>query len=283
MLEHYADRLTKLVTTRGPICAGIDPRADQLPRRDLDEPVACAVWGEAVAKLLSDKVPVLKPQIAFFGDSWDAVDQIGVVSAENGGALVIGDCKRGDIGSTAEAYADRLLGNDSAMDAVTLNPYLGRDSLEPFIEMAEKTNKGVFILVKTSNKGSYDIQERYDHETGLQIFELVARMVNDLGKKYVGDCGRSRVGAVVGLTNSPEDVARCRELMPDAWFLMPGYGAQGGKPEVMKAALDERGGGVLINASRSLTMPWEGPAPRDWRKRVEAALDVMKKDLEQYV
>lgn len=278
--EHYADRLKRLVEERGPICAGIDPHPSQMSQPQND--MACAKWGVDVAKLLADKVAVLKPQIAFFGDEWTPVTQIGLTAMENGGAMVIGDCKRGDIGSTAVAYAERLLGYESAVDAITVNPYLGRDSLEPFVAMAEKMNKGIFVLVKTSNPGSRDFQDLYEYDTGFRIYELVAKMVNDLGKKYVGAFGQSRVGAVVGLTNTVEEVEACRSLMPDAWFLMPGYGAQGGDPAVYKAALDKRGSGVLVNASRSLTLPWDGPKPRDWKARVEVALHNMKKNLESF-
>jgi orotidine-5'-phosphate decarboxylase len=278
--EHYADRLKRLVSERGPICAGIDPHPKQMHDGASDDDII--KWSEECAEILRDKVAVIKPQIAFFGDDWTGVTQVALTSMEEGGALVIGDCKRGDIGSTAEAYADRLLGYESAVDAITVNPYLGRDSLEPFVEMAERTNKGIFVLVKTSNRGSHDFQDRYDNETGLRIFELVAQMVNDLGKKHLGSFGQSRVGAVVGLTNTVEEVQACRALMPDAWFLMPGYGAQGGDPAVYKAALDKRGSGVLINASRSLTLPWEGKKPRDWKARVEKALVDMKKDLERF-
>lgn len=278
--EHFADRLKRLVKDRGPICAGIDPHPKQMPESANDESIA--KWAAECATLLANDVAVLKPQIAFFGDEWTPVTQVALASMEHGGALVIGDCKRGDIGSTAEAYADRLLGYESAVDAITVNPYLGRDSLEPFVEMAARMNKGIFVLVKTSNRGSFDIQERYDNETGLRIFELVARMVNDLGKDHLGAFGQSRVGAVVGLTNTVEDVQQCRELMPNAWFLMPGYGAQGGDPAVYKAALDSRGSGVLVSASRSLTTPWEGRKPRDWKARVEKALKDMKKDLERF-
>ena len=275
---HFSDRLDALVKERGPICAGIDPRPKQMPQPQ-DE-VATAKWGEEVAKLLADKVAVLKPQIAFFQDEWTAVDQIGIAAME-GGALVIGDCKRGDIGSTAVAYADRILGYASTVNAVTLNPYLGRDALAPFIDMAVQMNKGVFVLVKTSNPGSADIQDLMT-TGGERVYEIVARMVDEIGKDHLGKDGRSCVGAVVGLTNTVEEVKRCRELMPNAWFLMPGYGAQGGSPDVYKAALDKRGGGVIVSASRSLTLPWQGPAPAQWKKRVEAALETMKKDLEQY-
>ena len=240
------------------------------------------MWGEEVATLLADKVACLKPQIAFFQDEWTAVDQIGIAAMNNGGALVIGDCKRGDIGSTAKAYAERILGYSSAVNAVTLNPYLGRDSVQPFLDVAAETNKGVFILVKTSNPGSQDLQDIMT-TGGERVYEVVARMVNDLGLPYIGKQGRSSVGAVVGLTNTVEEVARCRELMPDAWFLMPGYGAQGGDPAVYKAALDKRGGGVLVSASRSLTLPWRGEAPARWKKRIEIELKIMKEELKAYV
>jgi len=275
---HFSDRLDALVKERGPICAGIDPRPNQMPQPQ-DE-VATAKWGEEVAKLLADKVAVIKPQIAFFQDEWTAVDQIGIAAME-GGALVIGDCKRGDIGSTAVAYADRILGYASTVNAVTLNPYLGRDSLAPFIDMAVQMNKGVFVLVKTSNPGSADIQDLMT--TGDErVYEIVARMVDEIGKDHLGKDGRSCVGAVVGLTNTVEEVKRCRELMPNTWFLMPGYGAQGGSPDVYKAALDKRGGGVIVSASRSLTLPWKGPAPAQWKKRIEAELETMKKELKAY-
>jgi orotidine-5'-phosphate decarboxylase len=277
---HFADRLTDLVKERGPICAGIDPRLGQMPKPQ-DE-AAAAQWGEEVAALLADKVACLKPQIAFFQDEWTAVDQIGIAAMNNGGAMVIGDCKRGDIGSTAKAYADRILGYASAVNAVTLNPYLGRDSIQPFLDVAADTRKGVFILVKTSNPGSADIQNLPTDHAGKRVWEIVADMVNDLGKPYIGKSGRSAVGAVVGLTNTVEEVKRCRELMPDAWFLMPGYGAQGGSPEVYKAALDRRGGGVLVSASRSLTLPWRGEAPARWKKRIEIELKVMQRELAVY-
>jgi len=212
---HFADRLTALVKERGPICAGIDPRLKQMPQPQ-DE-VAAAKWGEEVAALLADKVACLKPQIAFFQDDWTAVDQIGIASMNNGGALVIGDCKRGDIGSTAKAYADRILGFSSTVNAVTLNPYLGKDSLQPFIDVADQTHKGVFILVKTSNPGSADIQDLKTDTMGMwRVWEHVAKMVDDLGAPYIGKKGRSLVGAVVGLTNTVEEVKRCRELMPNA-------------------------------------------------------------------
>lgn len=226
---------------------------------------------------LGSQVPIIKPQLAFFGDEWASVESLTSVARE-GGSLLLADAKRGDIGSTAEAYADRILGPDGPCDAVTLNPYLGGDSVEPWIERAAANGKGLFLLVKTSNPGSADLQDLKIQDSDT-LCEHVARLVDRLGADHVGESGRSFVGAVVGLTAPVELIARLRELMPRAVFLMPGYGAQGGKPEALAAALDSRGGGVLVSASRSLTHPWKGPAPADWPARVDAALVAMREDL----
>lgn len=275
MAEHFADRLSALVEARGPICAGIDPRPTQLPRGlDLVD------WGAATARLLAGQVAALKPQLAFFEDRWEgplAVAQ----AARSGGALVIADAKRGDIGSTAEAYAQEHLSAQSPFDALTVNPYLGRDSLEPFVEVAARHGKGLFVLVKTSNPGAGDLQD-LELAGGGTVCERVAALVDALGAAHVGASGRSLVGAVVGLTAPVALVARLRELMPRTPFLMPGYGAQGGSVEAYRAALDERGGGVLLSASRSLTLPWSGPGPEDWAARVLAALTETRVDLARY-
>ncbi len=269
---HFADRLGALCAARGPICAGLDPRPAQLPV-ELD----AAGWAAATTVLLADRVAAVKPQVAFFEDDWHTPARV-APAAREGGAVVIADGKRGDIGSTAEAYAQRLLGPGSPFDALTLNPYLGRDALEPFVSAAANNHKGVFVLVKTSNPGAGDLQD-LRLASGETVCEQVARLVDALGAEHCGDDGRSLVGAVVGLTAPVDLVRRLRELMPRAYFLMPGYGAQGGDPAVLQAALDARGGGVLISASRSLTLPWSGEAPGDWQERVIEALRAMRVDL----
>lgn len=272
---HFADRLGVLCARRGPICAGLDPRPEQLPP-ELD----MLGWAAATGVLLADRVAAIKPQVAFFGDDWAGPERIAPTIRE-GGAVVIADCKRGDIGSTAAAYAERLLGPHSRFDAITLNPYLGRDSLEPFVAAAAANHKGLFVLVKTSNPGATDLQDLV-LASGEKVCEQVARLVDALGEAHCGEDGRSLVGAVVGLTAPVELVRRLRELMPRAYFLMPGYGAQGGDPAVLEAALDARGGGVLVSASRSLTLPWSGEAPGDWQERVIEALRAMRLDLARH-
>ncbi|RMG16049.1 MAG: orotidine-5'-phosphate decarboxylase [Planctomycetota bacterium] len=269
---HFADRLSRLCSERGPLCAGIDPRPERLPP-GLD----AVAWGEEACRLLSARVAAIKPQLAFFDDAWEAVERL-APAARAGGALLVADAKRGDIGSTAEAYAQRILERSPA-DAVTLNPYLGGDSLAPWIDAAARLGKGLFVLVKTSNPGSADLQD-LRLEGGETVCERVARLVHRLGEDLRGpESGRSLLGAVVGLTAPPEFVARLRALMPYAFFLLPGYGAQGGDPRTLEAARDERGGGVLVSASRSLTLPWQGAAPTDWPDRIERALLAMRNDL----
>lgn len=275
MTAAFGDRLSELVAARGPVCAGIDPRADALPAG-----MGATRWGEETARLLGGRVATIKPQLAFFDDDWAAVERVARAGRE-GGALVIADCKRGDIDSTAQAYAERILGEGSPFDAATVNPYLGRDSLEPFIKLAAKHGKGLFVLVRTSNPGADDLQSLRvvgpDGRPAETVAERVARLVAEVGAAHVGGrSGRSLVGAVVSLTAPEGVVRRLRELMPDTPFLMPGWGAQGGGVEAYRAALDRRGGGVVLNASRSLTLPWKGAAPADWQDRVLAALETMR-------
>lgn len=273
MTQPFADRLSTLVAERGPICAGIDPRPARLP-----EGLSKEAWGEEVARLLGSRVAITKPQLAFFDDAWSGPEAAARASAE-GGALSIADCKRGDIGSTAAAYAPKLLGPESPFAAATLNPYLGRDALEPFVEVAAREGRGVFVLVKTSNPGSQDLQDLRLAD-GRLLCEQTASLVDAIGREHrAPESGRSLVGAVVGLTAPADLVARLRALMPHAWFLLPGYGAQGGDPRVLAAARDAEGSGVLVSASRSLTLPWEGPGPADWRQRVLGALEEMQAEL----
>ena len=269
---HFGDRLADLVAQRGPVCAGIDPRPEQLPVG-----LGPNDWAEELGRLLGPRVPALKPQLAFFDDAWEGPERSARAGLE-GGALSIADCKRGDIDSTAAAYARRILGPASPFAAATVNPWLGRDSLQPFVDVAAAEGKGLFVLVHTSNPGAADLQGLV-LEGGERVYERAARIVDELGAKHVGRSGLSLVGAVVGLTVAPEVVARLRSLMPRAPFLMPGYGAQGGSPAALEAARIPGVGGVLVNASRSLTFPWKGAGPPDWREQTLAALEAMRRDL----
>ncbi len=285
MSEHFADRLIDAIQATGSAgCVGIDPRPGWDPT-DV-APAGGPPWDYAaeLIRLASGRVPAVKPQLAFLDDDAPGVRRLGR-SAQAQGLLVVADAKRGDIGSTAEAYARTWLAPGSGADALTVNPYLGADALEPFVAEAARAGKGLFVLVRTSNPGARDLQE-LELRTGERVFERVARLVDDLGRAHVGACGFSCVGAVVGATAPPEQVARLRELMPRALFLMPGLGAQGGDLRGVARALDRRGLGVLAPSSRGTAYPWRGkgdagdvPAPPDWRARVTAAIDALNADL----
>jgi orotidine-5'-phosphate decarboxylase len=278
MLEHFADRLTSRTSaTRSVSCVGLDPRPDWIPDEFAGERDPSLAFSRAVIELARGSAAAIKPQLAFFDD--EPAGPVALATLARGDFVTVADAKRGDIGSTAEAYAERWLGPASPWDALTVNPFLGRDSLEPFVSAAEKNGRGLFVLVKTSNKGAEDIQDQV-LASGERVFERVARLVHELGANRIGSCGYSLVGAVVGATAPPDVVARLRELMPKTIFLMPGYGAQGGSRESIARAVDPRGGGVLVPSSRGLTFPWKGKDPKarppaDWRAAVRAELERM--------
>jgi orotidine-5'-phosphate decarboxylase len=195
----------------------------------------------------------VKPQVAFyekfgywgmkaFGDT--------MTYAHKKGLLVIADVKRGDVPSTAEAYAEAYLSKDAPADAVTLNPLLGKDSLEPFIRLAAANGKGLFVLVKTSNPGSKDFQDLV-LANGKKYYEWVGEQVNAWGNPFTGQTGYSLIGAVVGAT-FPEEAKKLRTILKNNLFLVPGYGAQGGKADDLKVSFNPDKAGALINASRSV-------------------------------
>ena len=213
----------------------------------------------------------------------DQHEDAGVVllGAVEEGLLVIGDVKRGDVPETAKAYAEAHLDTFSC-DAITVNPYLGSDSMEPFIEEARKRDGGLFVLVKTSNPGSGDFQDRLID--GRPLFLHVADRVAQWGSGLMGKYGWSSVGAVVGATH-PQQAVQAREALPHAFFLVPGYGAQGATAADLKSCFGREGLGAVVNASRSVIFayekePWKSKFAGDrWPKAVAAAAEAMKKDI----
>jgi len=277
-LEHFADRIAAAVRAkRSALVVGLDPRPDRLPEElrariagSADPGKVCALafekFSRDVIDAVSDCCVAVKPQIAFFemlGSRGIASYEAAVDYARGKGLLVIGDVKRSDIGSTCEAYAAAHLAGceldgetlyDAREDAVTVNPYLGRDGIDPFIKAARERGKGLFILVKTSNPSSADFQ---DLEVGdAPLYERVAECVDRWGADSVGECGYSCVGAVVGAT-WPKQLRRLRKLMPRAIFLVPGLGAQGGTVEDVVGAFDPDGLGALVNAGRAVIFAYE--------------------------
>lgn len=285
----FADRLTAAVQGRGtPVLVGLDPRAAQLPAGMLDASdhrdagkVADAYreFCRGVIDVVAPLVPAVKPQSAFFeqlGPAGMAALGEVIAHARRKGVLVILDGKRNDIGSTAVAYAEGYLGERSSwrVDALTVSPYLGDDSLAPFIDVARDRSAGIFVLVKTSNTGGGLFQDLI--ADGLPVYRHVARYVEEQACCTRGVCGYGAVGAVVGATY-PEQLGELRSIMPHSWFLVPGYGAQGGTARDVSGGFDPRGLGAVINCSRGIIFAHARPEYADkfgdarWQEAVEAA------------
>ena len=266
MIDKLVGKIKKL---NAPIVVGLDPNLAFVPehiqKKAFDEygetleGAAEAIWqfNKAIVDAVYDLIPAVKPQIAMY-------EQFGLPGLEafhrtveycrQKDLVIIGDIKRGDIGSTSEAYARGHLGPVKVgsrslygfnEDFVTLNPYMGSDSINPFINTAKKEKKGAFILVKTSNPSSGEFQDRLID--GRPLFEYVAEKVIEWGSDYVGECGQSYVGAVVGATY-PEQARITRKLMPKAYILVPGYGAQRATAKALLPNFDENGLGVIVNS-----------------------------------
>ncbi|HEV7846606.1 MAG TPA: orotidine-5'-phosphate decarboxylase [Thermoleophilaceae bacterium] len=273
--QHFADRLAALVEERrSRVVLGLDPDPAALWPEALarlgggsDAPhLARARTAEAVTEHCRAAIVAagpacvaVKPQLACFErlgpPGWDALEQV-VAIARDHGLLVLGDGKRGDVPVTAGAYAQALVGSTPGpfgdvpglgVDAFTANPLLGRDSLEPLIAAAGAAGAGCFVLVRTSNPGAAELQDEGDPP----LFERLARVVDELGRGQLGDCGLSLVGAVTGATR-PEHLGRLRELMPHAIFLLPGIGAQGGSVDSLGPAFAPHPAAGLVTASRSI-------------------------------
>lgn len=294
-MQSFADRLAAAVQSKGNgVLVGLDPRAEQLPgklrRAANDDRVVIAeayrTFCHGVIDAVAPLVPAVKPQAAFFeqlGPAGMAVLADVIAYARRAGLLVILDAKRGDIGTTAEAYADGMLGPDSAWgaDALTINPYLGDDSLTPFVDTASARGAGLFVLVKTSNPGGKLIQDLV--ADGEPIYRHIARHVEGLSTHAIGTCGYGSVGAVVGATY-PAQLAELRTLMPHTWLLVPGYGAQGGAAADVAAAFDSRGLGALVNNSRGIIFAharkeFAAYGDANWQDAVTAATKAMIAEL----
>jgi orotidine-5'-phosphate decarboxylase len=288
----FGQRLAEAVTQKkNPVCVGIDPRGNSLPEglrpssnADI-ESIAESVQSFCfeIIDAVADLVPVVKPQAAFFEELGPA----GMVAlhktvryASQRGLLVIMDAKRGDIGTTATAYANAYLGSGApgtkefspwGADALTVNPYLGADTLEPFTQRCAASGSGLFVLVKTSNPGSSFFQDQQLQE-GKTVSEKIADHVEALSCATRGPLGYGDIGAVVGATY-PKQLAAMRQRMPSTWILIPGYGAQGGSAEDVKLGFDSRGLGAIVNSSRGIIFAYDQPKYRasKWTAAVRSA------------
>ncbi|MDR1384110.1 MAG: orotidine-5'-phosphate decarboxylase [Planctomycetaceae bacterium] len=263
-----------------PALVGLDPRYDMLPDglkhsgcsccsenhhhgNYLNPETIATAFGQfcyRVIDIVAPLVPAVKPQIAFF----EQYGSMGLFALENvihyaqqKGLLVILDGKRNDIGSTAAAYADGLIGAKSSIwggDALTVSPYLGDDSLEPFAQTAKDRDAGIFVLVKTSNKGGSMLQDLIAN--GKPIYQHVAEYVESLNVSDASANGYGNIGAVVGATWA-EQLTELRAVMPHTWFLVPGYGSQGGSAKDVAGAFDANGLGAIVNNSRGIIFAYK--------------------------
>ncbi|MCB6608144.1 orotidine-5'-phosphate decarboxylase [[Clostridium] symbiosum] len=264
--------IEKIQKTKAPICVGLDPMLSYIPEHvtkkayeqygETLEGAAEAIWqfNKAIVDATADLIPSVKPQIAMyeqFGiEGLKAYDKT-VKYCQQKGLVVIGDVKRGDIGSTSTAYATGHIGKVKVGNTVcsgfdteyiTVNPYLGTDGVKPFVDVCNEYDRGIFVLVKTSNPSSGEFQDRLID--GRPLYELVAGKVVEWGEASM-DGAYSNVGAVVGATY-PEMSRVLRKLMPKTYFLVPGYGAQGGTAEDLKYCFNEDGLGAVVNSSRGI-------------------------------
>ncbi len=296
---NFADQMAAAVRETGSItCVGLDPRKAQLPApiRDAVSDDSDGAWAEAYQKfcceiidVVAGLVPCVKPQAAFF----EALGPAGMIAlgnvihhARQKNLLVITDGKRNDIGSTATAYADAYLGRQSPWksDSLTVSPYLGRDSIEPFVEVCDQRDAGIFVLVKTSNPGGGLFQDRQSE--GESLYQAVAALVTELNADRLGESGYGPVGAVVGATY-PEQLQALRQAMPTSWILIPGFGAQGGSADDVLVGLGDDGLGAVVNNSRALIFAHAREEYRErygdsnWQDAVAAATRQMNEQLKR--
>lgn len=294
----FAERLAGAMRRVGnAVLVGIDPRAEMLPEGLRPAPGASSAevaqafahFGRGLIDVVAALVPAVKVQMAFFEQlgpaGMEALDDI-TRAAHAAGLIVIVDGKRNDIGSTAEAYAEAYLGASGAdspweADALTINPYLGRDGIDPFTTLAARHDKGVFALVRTSNPSAGDFQDLVAE--GKPVYRHVAERLGDWARPHVDKSGYSLLGAVVGATY-PAQLAELREALPHVLFLVPGYGSQGGTAKDVAPAFDENGLGAIVNNSRGLAFAYTNAAVRsraggDWQRAVELATRDMIDDL----
>lgn len=286
--------IEKIIKINNPTVVGLDPRLNLVPMHIREEAyekhgqtpegasAAFLEFNKQIIDAVYDIVPAVKPQVAMY-------EQYGVPGlkayietiqyAKAKDLIIIGDIKRSDIASTAEAYSDGHIGrvdvegNAFEMyyeDFITLNPYLGYDSIEPYMNNCKDYNKGLFILVKTSNPNSGEVQDIIVGDQGLQFYEYMGQLVSKWGEHFIGKYGFSQIGAVVGATY-PEQGTKLREMLPHTFFLVPGYGAQGATSEDLAGCFNKDGLGAIVNSSRGIIAAYQSKKYKEIYKEVEFA------------
>lgn len=302
-MESYSQRLNQQIQAKQtPALVGLDPRWHLLPEpivqsvsdRELNFEARATAFERFSCDIIDVVAPLVscvKPQVAFFeqlGPAGMQALQNVIRYARKSGLLVIADAKRGDIGSTAEAYADAWLAGEDpdaavfAADALTVNAYLGQDTLQPFIKKCVANGAGLYVLVRTSNPGAVVFQDRKSNDS--TVFEAVADVVQECNAEHFAGESYGSIGAVVGAT-WPEELNSLRSRMPNTPLLVPGYGSQGGTAEGVSGAFDENGLGGVINSSRAINFAHSHPeyserfSPDQWQDAVLEATKKMVADL----
>ena len=290
--------IEKIVDLQNPTCVGLDTSFSYLPedmRNGIssfdDAAEAIAEFNMNVIDKVCDVVPSVKVQIAYYemyGHAGLQAFEYTVNYAKGRGLIVIADCKRNDIGSTAGCYSSAYLGKTDvngkllrafAADMLTVNGYLGYDGIKPFVNDIKAYDKSIFALVKTSNPSSGEFQN-LKLDNGQYVYEKMGELVSEWGKDSIGMYGYSEVGAVVGATH-PEEAARLRAQLPHTFFLIPGYGAQGGSAEMLKVCFDKNGLGGVVNSSRGIICAYRDQrySGMNYAEAARAACIDMQQDL----
>ncbi len=298
--------ISRIIETGNPTVVGLDPKLayvpDFLKKHYLDEDGeslkaasrALFRFNQGIIDAICDIVPAIKPQAAYYemyGHHGIKTLERTIRYAHLKGMYVITDGKRNDIGATMEAYASAHLGScmvgeneciPFGSDALTVNGYLGTDGIKPLLDVCEGTDKGIFVLVKTSNKSSGELQDRLID--GTPVYAIMGDMCEEWGKDTIGKYGYSSVGAVVGATY-PEQLTELRKRLPHTFFLVPGYGAQGGGAAGLTGAFDENGIGAIVNSSRAVMCAYmnEGCDPRDFAAAAPREVLCMKEDISSHI
>ena len=294
--------IEKIAQMQNPSVVGLDSLLDYIPQHIKDEKFATygdtfdaaaqsiLEYNKAIIDQICDIVPAVKPQAAYYEMySWQGMWALceTVKYAQEKGMIVIMDGKRNDIGSTMQAYAKAHLGTSTVngkelsafgSDMLTVNGYLGSDGVNPLLPICDEQDKGIFVLVKTSNPSSGELQ---DQKIGDKIiYETMGAMCEQWGSQTENNYGYSRVGAVVGATY-PEQLAEMRQKMPHTFFLVPGYGAQGGGANDVAGAFDKNGLGAIVNSSRAILTAWKkaGTDGKDFAEQARKAALAMKEDI----
>ena len=298
--------IEKIQKTKAPVCVGLDPMLSYIPEHIVKKAfeeygetlkgASEAVWqfNKEIVDHTWDLIPAVKPQVAMyeqFGIEGLTVYKRTVDYCREKGLVVIGDVKRGDIGSTSAAYATGHLGHVKVgsrtlagfdTDFITVNPYLGTDGVKPFVDVCNQEDKGIFVLVKTSNPSSSELQDMVAGDR--VVYQVMGDLTQRLSKDDLGKYGYTRAGAVVGATY-PSDLRALRKRLEHTFFLVPGYGAQGGTAEDVQYAFDKYGRGAIVNASRSIMCAWQktGKDGMDYQDAARAAAEAMRDDIRQFV